>query len=308
MKDSKAFTNEEKVSVLVDSIIDSYERHDSIGKKIDSSRQPGKDVIVGILDSLQKLIFPGYFEPKNLRSEFIKYYVGELIENVQYNLEKQMVSAFLCSFECEGRCREELEKKAEHLTAQFLEKIVKIREYLETDVQATFDGDPAAYSYDEIIYSYPGIYAIMVSRIAHELYLLDVPLIPRIMTEHAHSLTGIDINPGATIGKYFCIDHGTGIVIGETTIIGEHVKIYQGVTLGGISTSGGQQLKGVKRHPTIMDNVTIYSGASILGGDTVIGAGSVIGGNVFITESVKENTRVTVKNQELKFTERGSAK
>lgn len=306
MKKSNEIISEERMSALVDSIIDSYDSYNAIGK-IDSARQPGKDVIVGILDSLQKLIFPGYFESKNLRSEFIKYYVGELIENIQYNLEKQMVFAFLCSRECDGKCREELEKKAVEITALFLEKIVKIREYLETDVQATFDGDPAAYSYDEIIYSYPGIYAIMVSRIAHELYLLDVPLIPRIMTEHAHSLTGIDINPGATIGKYFCIDHGTGIVIGETTVIGEHVKIYQGVTLGGISTSGGQQLKGVKRHPTIMDNVTIYSGASILGGDTVIGAGSVIGGNVFITQSVDENTRVTVKNQELQFTARGAS-
>lgn len=292
------------VTELVEAIIDSYDRHGAIGK-IDSARQPGKDVIVGILDSLQKIIFPGYFEAKNLRSEYIKYYVGELIEKIQYHLEKQMVFAFLCTKEGEEKDRKELEEKAEELTAKFLESIVRIREYLDTDVQATFDGDPAAYSYDEIIYSYPGLYAIMVSRIAHELYILGVPLIPRIMTEHAHSLTGIDINPGAAIGKYFCIDHGTGIVIGETTVIGEHVKIYQGVTLGGISTSGGQQLKGVKRHPTIMDHVTIYSGASILGGDTVIGAGSVIGGNVFITHSVDENTRVTVKNQELQFTARG---
>ncbi|MGN0166155.1 MAG: serine O-acetyltransferase [Lachnospiraceae bacterium] len=303
MNKADTTNKEEKISKLVDSIIESYDNFGAIGK-IDSTRQPGKDVIVGILDSLQKLIFPGYFESKNLRSDFIKYYVGELVEDIQYNLEKQMVFAFLCSHECEGKCREELELKAAELTSAFLEKIVKIREYLETDVQATYDGDPAAYSYDEIIYSYPGLYAIMVSRIAHELYLLGVPLIPRIMTEHAHSQTGIDINPGATIGKYFCIDHGTGIVIGETTVIGEHVKIYQGVTLGGISTSGGQQLKGVKRHPTIMDYVTIYSGASILGGDTVIGAGSVIGGNVFITQSVNENTRVTVKNQELQFTSR----
>jgi serine O-acetyltransferase len=197
--------------------------------------------------------------------------------------------------------KQQIEDKAREKTAAFLSKIITIREYLATDVQATFEGDPAAYNYDEIIYSYPGIYAIMINRIAHELYNLEVPLIPRIMTEHAHSLTGIDIHPGARLGKYLCIDHGTGIVIGETTIIGEHVKIYQGVTLGGLSTSGGQSLKGSKRHPTIQDRVTIYSGASILGGETVIGEGCVIGGNVFVTESVEANTRVTLKNLELEF-------
>ncbi len=304
MKKKMSDENESRISGLVEGILDSYSRHGAIGK-VDSVRQPGKDVIVGILENLQKIIFPGYFEAKNLKSAYIKYYVGELIENIQYNLEKQLVFAFMCTCDCESDGKEDFETKAAEVTAEFLGSIVKIREYLDTDVQATFDGDPAAYSFDEIIYSYPGLYAIMVSRIAHELYRLDVPLIPRIMTEHAHSLTGIDINPGAEIGKYFCIDHGTGIVIGETTVIGEHVKIYQGVTLGGVSTSGGQLLKGVKRHPTIQDYVTIYSGASILGGDTVIGEGSVIGGNVFLTHSVDANTRVTVKNQELQFTERG---
>ncbi len=292
----------EGISGLVESIVESYGRCPDISK-IDSARQPDKAVIVGIIETLRKIIFPGYFESKRLKSEFITYYVGELIEEIKYNLEKQMVFAYSAGSKAD-KCQKLMEGKAKEKTAEFLKSIVKIREYLETDVIATFDGDPAAFSYDEIIYSYPGIYAIMVSRIAHELYLLEVPLIPRIMTEHAHSLTGIDINPGAEIGKHFCIDHGTGIVIGETTIIGEHVKIYQGVTLGGISTSGGQQLKGVKRHPTIKDNVTIYSGASILGGDTVIGRNSVIGGNVFITCSVPENTRVTIKDMELQFTEK----
>ena len=271
---------------------------------IDRPRQPGKAAVIEILDSLQKLIFPGYFETKRLSGEYIEYYVGELVENVKYKLEKQIVYALRC---CPDGMKLNEEKKAElavEKTASFLETIPRIQEYLDTDVQATFDGDPAAASYDEIIYSYPGIYAIMVARIAHELYLLSVPLIPRIMTEHAHSLTGIDINPGAQIGKYFCIDHGTGIVIGETSVIGNHVKMYQGVTLGGISTAAGQQLKGKKRHPTIMDNVTIYSGASILGGDTVIGEGTVIGGNVFVTSSVEANQRVTIKNQELRFTAR----
>lgn len=185
-----------------------------------------------------------------------------------------------------------LQTKAAEKCDRFLDKLVEVQDILVTDVDAAYEGDPAAYSKDEIIYSYPGIYAIMVYRLAHELQLLEVPLIPRIMTEHAHSKTGIDIHPGAQIGKYFFIDHGTGIVIGETTVIGEHVKVYQGVTLGGLSTSGGQLLKGKKRHPTIEDNVTIYSGASILGGNTVIGEGALIGGNAFVTKSVPPHTRV----------------
>ena len=168
-------------------------------------------------------------------------------------------------------------------------------------MQAAYDGDPAAYSKDEVILAYPGIQAIAINRIAHELFLLEVPLIPRIMTEYAHSITGIDIHPGATIGKYFFIDHGTGIVVGETTVIGEHVKIYQGVTLGALSTKGGQKLRNKRRHPTIEDNVTIYAGASILGGDTVVGADSVVGSNVFITKSIQPGTRISVKNQELQI-------
>lgn len=193
----------------------------------------------------------------------------------------------------------EVEERAETITYDFMEKIPQIRAFLDTDIQAAFDGDPAAKSKDEVILSYPGIYAISVYRIAHELFLLDVPMIPRIMTEHAHSVTGIDIHPGAEIGRFFFTDHGTGVVIGETTVIGEHVKIYQGVTLGGLSTKGGQKLKGVKRHPTMMDNVTVYSNSSILGGETVIEENVVVGGNAFVTESVARDLRVTVKAQEL---------
>ena len=167
---------------------------------------------------------------------------------------------------------------------------------METDVQASFDGDPAAFNTNEIILCYPGLRAITISRIAHELFLLGVPLIPRMWTEYAHSRTGIDIHPGATIGKYFCIDHGTGIVVGETTIIGDYVKVYQGVTIGALSTRGGQSLRGTKRHPTIEDRVTIYAGASILGGETVIGHDAVIGSNAFITSSVGANERVSMQN------------
>lgn len=290
----------EDINRIVESIVESYDRHQII-TKIDRESQPNKSIIVDAIDKLQKIIFPGFFEEKNLKREYIRFYVGELCEDVEYNLNKQIVKAFLCCKKCKEVQLKELKSKTETITNEFMQKIPKIREYLETDVQAAYEGDPAAYSMDEIIYSYPGIYAIMVSRIAHELHLLNVPLIPRIMTEHAHSITGIDIHPGASIGKYFFIDHGTGIVIGETTVIGEHVKIYQGVTLGGLSTSGGQGLKGTKRHPNIEDYVTIYSGASILGGETTIGEGTVIGGNAFVTKSVSANTKVIVKNPELKF-------
>ena len=181
----------------------------------------------------------------------------------------------------------------------FMDKIPLIREYLNTDIEAAYLGDPAAYSKEEIIFSYPGLYAIFVNRIAHQLYKLDIPVIPRIMTEYAHGLTGIDIHPGAAIGKYFFIDHGTGVVIGETTIIGDNVKIYQGVTLGALSTNGGQKLKNIKRHPTLGNNVTVYSGTSILGGDTVIGNNVVIGGNCFIISSVSEGSKVVMKPFEM---------
>ena len=179
---------------------------------------------------------------------------------------------------------------------------------MQTDLQAAYDGDPAATGMAEIIFSYPGMFAITVYRLAHELHILNVPMLPRIMTEYAHNLTGIDIHPGATVGNYFFIDHGTGIVIGETTVIGENVKIYQGVTLGALSTRGGQSLRGKRRHPTIEDDVTIYAGASILGGDTVIGKGAVIGSNVFITESVAPATSVINKKQELQYKTRSEKK
>lgn len=178
----------------------------------------------------------------------------------------------------------------------FLGQIPHVRALIQTDLEAAYAGDPAATGFAEILCAYPGLYAVMAYRLAHELYLLEVPLIPRMMTELAHSATGIDIHPGATIGSHFFIDHGTGVVIGQTTVIGAWVRLYQGVTLGGISTRGGQQLRGKKRHPTIEDEVTIYAGASILGGDTVIGQGSVIGANAFVTSSIPAHTTVTAEN------------
>jgi serine O-acetyltransferase len=190
----------------------------------------------------------------------------------------------------------------------FIKKLPDIQKMLLMDVQAGFDGDPAAKSKEDIIFSYPGFFAIYVYRLAHVLYKEDVPFIPRIMTEYAHSRTGIDINSGATIGKYFFIDHGTGVVIGETTIIGNYVKLYQGVTIGALSTRDGQKLRDVKRHPTIEDNVTIYSGATVLGGNTVIGTGTVIGGSAFITTSIPPYTKVSVKSPELTMRDGSKAK
>lgn len=280
-----------KLDTVIDDIVESYQKHNDISK-VDTIRQPDKTIIIDILERLQDIIFPGFFGRKGLKSDYVKYYLGDQIQIIYNDLKNQILLAFDYCENCKDACKEE---EARDKTLTFLKTIPQIREYLATDAQATFDGDPAAISISEIVLSYPGYYAIMVNRIAHELYKLNIPLIPRIMTEHAHSLTGIDIHPGATLGKYLMIDHGTGIVIGETTVIGEHVQIYQGVTLGALSTHGGQSLKNVKRHPTIEDNVTIYSNASVLGGDTVVGEGSVIGGNTFIIKSVPSGTIVNNK-------------
>jgi len=213
-----------------------------------------------------------------------------------FNLNRQIALVLQSTLE-----EQEAKQKAEEICLAFFKAIPGIRSMVQTDVEASYNGDPAATSMDEIIFCYPGLFAITVYRLAHVLYELKVPMLPRMMTEYAHGVTGIDIHPGATVGKYFFIDHGTGIVIGETTVIGENVKIYQGVTLGGLSTRGGQSLRGMKRHPTIEDNVTIYANASILGGTTVIGRDSVIGASAFITHSIPACTTVTVKSQELQF-------
>ncbi len=262
---------------------------------------PDKNVVIDILEKLKMIIYPGYYRNSNYRTYTVRNNISILTEDIIYNLIKQISIVLKYVPEYKNADVSVLSKEAENITFSFLEKIPKIREYIETDIAAAYDGDPAAYNKDEIICSYPGLFAIFTNRIAHELFLLNVPLIPRIMTEHAHSLTGIDIHPGTTIGKYFFIDHGTGIVIGETTVIGNNVKIYQGVTLGALSTRGGQNLRGKKRHPTICDNVTIYSGASILGGETIVGKGVVVGGNAFITTSIPEGAKVSVKSQELTY-------
>lgn len=285
---------------LAGKILDDYEQKRPIDK-LDVFNQPRLDIIYALTDKLCRIAFPGYTKDPEYRIYDIRANMQMVIEDVAFNLNKQIAIALRYGRKLTAKERAEAGDRAQEITIEFLRRIPRVREYIATDLDATFDGDPAAESLDEIIFSYPGLYAITVYRFAHELYELKVPVIPRIMTERAHSKTGIDINPGATIGKYFFIDHGTGIVIGETTHIGSHVKVYQGVTLGALSTSGGRALHNVRRHPTIEDNVTIYSGASILGGDTVIGKGSVIGGNVFLTKSVAPGTKVSVKNQELRY-------
>ncbi len=289
---------EKKINAVTLRLLADYEG----GRTIDEVKRfdhPDEEMLVDILSSLRKMIFPGYFRNKSFRVYTVRNNISMLLEDVIFKLIKQITIVLRDDPQYVDAEDDVIVKKAESLTFEFLDKLPKIREYIETDIEAAFEGDPAAYNKTEIIYSYPGLYAILVNRIAHELFLLGVPLIPRIMTEHAHSKTGIDIHPGATIGRYFFIDHGTGIVIGETTEIGDNVKVYQGVTLGALSTRGGQSLRSKKRHPTIEDNVTIYSGASILGGETIVGAGAVIGGNAFITKSVPAGARISVKNLEL---------
>ncbi len=268
--------------------------------KLDVFNEPDRHVVEDVIGKLFRVVYPGFYKDERYRMYSVTNSIVALMEDIAYLLNKQITIAVKFN-PCKAHKEADVEACAAMLTLDFLRQIPKIRSFIADDVTASLNGDPAAFSEDEIICSYPGIYAITVHRLAHELYRLDVPIIPRIMSEYAHSRTGIDIHPGAEIGRHFFIDHGTGIVIGETTNIGDNVKIYQGVTLGALSTKEGRLLKNVKRHPTIEDNVTIYSGASILGGKTVIGNGSVIGGNVFLTKSVAPGTRISVKNQELHY-------
>ena len=245
---------------------------------------PQRDEIIYIIKELRKVIFPGYFADENN-----DFFFGYTLTNIWNKMYKQLKLAF----SYKNRNKDAVKAQAQEICEKFFRRIPEIQKMLIKDVEAEFEGDPAAQSKEEIIFSYPGILAIYVYRVAHELYKMNVPFIPRIMTEYAHGKTGIDINAGAEIGEYFFIDHGTGIVIGETTVIGKHVKIYQGVTLGALSTRSGQALSGKKRHPTVEDNVTIYANATILGGDTVIGEGATIGGNTFIYWSVEKNAKVS---------------
>ncbi|MBQ7588703.1 MAG: serine acetyltransferase [Lachnospiraceae bacterium] len=291
---------EKEIGGIVNDILADYQG----GKNIDAVNiydKPDKSEMREMVRDLLRIIFPGYFRERTYKIYNPDNYYAVIIEDVFYHLNKQVMLALdFCRLRG-TMTNEQRERESYRICSEFLHKIPIIREYIETDLLAAFDGDPAAGCFEEIILAYPGLMAITVYRLAHELYKLRVPVLPRLMTEYAHSETGIDIHPGATIDRYFFIDHGTGIVIGETSVIGKNVKIYQGVTIGALSTRGGQKLSGKKRHPTIGDNVTIYAGASILGVDTVIGENTVIGGNAFITGSVPANTRVSIKNSEMEY-------
>jgi len=300
---------DKKIENLVAEIARTY-KGDSGINFIDASDLPVRSEILEILNLLFEVLFPGYTGKRTVTKSNINFIVGDVLHQVYTDLAGQIERAYRyrCRMEkCDsGGCRTMAEDVTRHLLAQ----LPKIRQLLKGDVAAAFDGDPAAKSYEEIVISYPCIIAIATFRIAHELYLKQVPLIPRIMTECAHTKTGIDIHPGATIGRNFFIDHGTGVVIGETTVIGDNVKIYQGATLGALSfpkDERGRVIKGGKRHPTIEDNVTIYAEATILG-DVVIGKGAVIGGNVWIKQSVPPGVTVTTPNPDLVYTKHSQKK
>jgi len=281
---------------VIENIVNDYNQR-PIVKDHCSCRLPSNSEIKKIIMLSKELLFPGYFSKKSVSETGDFLTTSRLVKKLHKLLKAQISYALL--YLADEEKNKNIVKQSCQLCVKYIERLPKIREVLFTDLEAHYEGDPAAYNHDQIVVSYPGFYAISIYRMAHELHLLGVPLLPRMMTEFAHRETGIDINPAAEIGNYFFIDHGTGVVIGETTTIGEHVKIYQGVTLGALSTRGGQFLKGVKRHPTIGDNVTIYSGASILGGETMIGSNSTVGSNVFITGSLPENSKVSIKIPEL---------
>lgn len=262
----------------------------------DALRMPSRSAVIEILRDCQKLIFPVYYGDGDLLKLPPEQYSALLMEHIHEKLFHQIA---LTMPECE-----ENDNLAYEISTALIARMPAIQELLLKDLSANFEGDPAAYSKEEVLLSYPGMFAIFVYRIAHELYGNKVAMIPRMMSEYAHSKTGIDINPGAKIGEYFFIDHGTGIVVGETTIIGDRVKLYQGVTLGALSTRDGHHSQPGKRHPTVEDDVTIYSGATILGGNTTIGRGSVVGGNAFLTSSVQKDTRVVIHAPETVFKSR----
>lgn len=254
---------------------------------------PDRNIIISIIVDLRKLLFPVQYAPNDITNCTLDYYIGNLLLEIENKLYKQIRVALMRNEDYnEMGVTQEVADKAAEISTSFMKRIPYIHEMLYYDIEAFFQGDPAAHSKDDIILSYPGMFAIMIYRIAHELYNLNIPLIPRMMTEYGHTITGVDINPGAEIGKYFFIDHATGVVIGETCKIADHVKLYQGVTLGALSLKEGHNLEGKKRHPTIEDDVTIYSNATVLGGDTIIGKGAIIGGSCFITESIPAGARV----------------
>ena len=288
----------ERLETITDAFMEGYDAEENFFKQ-HKHIFPRRDVVYQLVDEIRSLIFPGYFDDESMAGVSSPTLVSERLLRIERVMCEQVRRALL--YDDVHLSNRDAYARAAGITSEFLAELPRLQRLLLKDAEAAFEGDPAAHSREEVILCYPGMRAIMVHRIAHELYLRSVPLIPRLMSERAHGETGIDIHPGATIGEYFFIDHGTGVVIGETTEIGAHAKIYQGVTLGATSTRKGQALAGKKRHPTLGDYVTVYSNASVLGGDVFIGSGSVIGGSAFVTESVPENARVGVKNQEVQI-------
>ena len=300
---------------VTDQVVATYSQIGTINH-LGHSPLPHNDAVIEITHDLMEVIYPGYQRRQKLHSGNVAYHVGDLLEGLN-NARTQQIARALRHKQAlansddpqSADANDAFEELAKQKTMALLASLPRLRELLATDVQAAYDGDPAAQGLDEIILCYPGLQAITVHRLAHELYGLDVPFIPRMMAEWSHNRTGIDIHPGATIGPSFFIDHGTGVVIGETTEIAAHVKLYQGVTLGALSfpkDDSGQLVRGQKRHPTIEEGVVIYANATVLGGETVIGARSVIGASVSLIQSVPPNTVVTIEKPQLKFREASS--
>jgi serine O-acetyltransferase len=292
----------EEIPEVVDGLVFSCSRDDCFNH-IGPEPIPSREAVIDILKRVRRILYPGYFIPTRVDQVNVKYYFGQETTALFETLSEQIALAIRHDCIRHGQACTHCEERGQQTAIDFLRYLSELRVLLATDVRAAYEGDPAAKSYDEIIFSYPGLFAITVYRIAHRLHHQDVPMIPRIMTEYAHSRTGIDIHPGAHIGESFFIDHGTGVVIGETSQIGKRVRLYQGVTLGALSLSREEceELRNQKRHPTIEDDVIVYANATVLGGKTVLGARSVIGGNVWLTESVPPDTEVFLKKLELVF-------
>ena len=271
---------------------------------LDGKNLPSKTAIASITADLLRLLFPGFFDEKSIHSSQLKVETATLMDSVLGRLEDEIAKSLEYTAPERQLDARDTGRLARTLTQDFLSNLPRIRDLLQTDTEAAYKGDPAALSQEEVIVAYPFVEAIAVQRLAHELYLQQVPLIPRIMTEWAHGRTGIDLHPGARIGSHFFIDHGTGTVVGETAEIGRHVRLYQGVGLVARSLSGGQSLRGRKRHPTLEDHVTIYANATIVGGETVVGAGSTIGASVFLARSVPPNSLVTLEKVDIRVTKK----
>ncbi len=299
------FRLKEKLPQITDRIVESYLKVGKINH-LGHCPLPSYEAVISIVEDLKEIIYPGYRRREGLHLGNVTYHAGDLIDRLHDKLTVQIARAMRhdAGASSDGPCDDDYEALGQVKTISFLEKLPMVREILADDVQAAYDGDPAVKNVDEVIFCYPGLEAVTVFRLAHELYKLEIPFIPRMMTEWAHSATGIDIHPGATLGRHFFIDHGTGVVVGQTCDIGDHVKLYQGVTLGALSfptDRDGNLLRGVKRHPTLEDHVVVYANATILGGKTVLGHDCVIGSSVWLTRSVPPHTTVILESPKLKM-------